>query len=93
MSRLKENLQTLIVLATAVTMSLGAVAYFAKASDLEQVAMRLDSKIKADKVYYLKRQLWALYSKHKTQDCNRMPMPDCSICRDLRHELSLLEKK
>jgi len=88
--KLKENFQLIITFAAVIGIVVSGLAYFAKASDLQQVEYRLDQKIKADKAYYLKRQLWALYDKHKTQDCNRMPQPDCSICRDLKHELVLI---
>jgi len=90
---LKDNLQLIIALAAVIGIVLGGISYFAKASDLEQVAMRLEQKITADKIYYLKRQLWALYDKHKTSDCNMMPAPDCGICRDLKHELFQLTGK
>lgn len=89
--KLKDNLQLIIALAAVFSLGFGALAYFAKASDLKSVEYRLDQKIKADKAYYLKRQLWALFDKHKTDDCNRMPHPDCGICRDLKHELARLQ--
>jgi len=63
---LKDNLQLILAIGAVIGMVLGGITYFAKASDLKQVAMRLEQKITQDKVYYLKRQLWALYDKHKT---------------------------
>ena len=84
---LKDNLQLILAIGAVIGMVLGGITYFAKASDLKQVAMRLEQKITQDKVYYLKRQLWALYDKHKTTDCNQMPAPDCGICRDIKHQL------
>lgn len=89
---LKDNLQLIIAIGAVIGMILGGITYFAKASDLEQVAFRLDQKIQADQIYYLKRQLWALYDKHKTDNCNAMPHPDCGICRDLKAELEKLTR-
>ena len=89
--KIKDNLDTIIAILVIIGMVVGGITYFAKASDLEQVAMRLEQKIKADKMYYLKRQLWALFDKHKTSDCNRMPHPDCGICRDIQEQLRRLE--
>jgi hypothetical protein len=88
--KLKDNLQLIIALGAVVGLVTGSITYFAKASDLRQVEYRLDQKIKDDKAYYLKRQLWALYGKHKTENCNQMPQPDAQICRDLKHELEQL---
>ena len=87
---LKDNLQLIIALAAVFSLAFGAVAYFAKASDLEQVAMRLEQKIKADKIYYLKQQLWNLYKAHKTKNCLQMPEPDMSMCIDIKHQLEQL---
>ena len=89
-AKLKDNLQLILAIGAVIGMVLGGITYFAKAGDLQLVEQRLDQKIKADKAYYLKRQLWALFDKHKTDDCNRMPQPDCNICRDLKHELTRL---
>jgi len=92
-AKLKENLQLILAIGAVIGMVLGGITYFAKADDLQLVEQRLDQKIKADKAYYLKRQLWALFDKHKTDDCNRMPQPDNNICRDLKHELYQLTGK
>ena len=90
---LKENAQLILAAVAVISLVLGGISYFAKAEDLKQVEYRLDTKIRADKIYYLKRKLWMLFDKHKTDDCNSMPQPDCNICRDLKHELSVLASK
>ena len=91
--QIKNILYIVIALATIVGMALGANAHFAKQKEFEKLASRLDQKIKADQIYDTKRSLWALYGKHRTKDCNRMPEPDRTICRDLRHTLEMLTGK
>lgn len=89
--KLRENLQLIIALAAVFSLAFGAVAYFAKASDLDQVAMRLEQKIKADQIYYLQQRLWQLYDRYKTEDCNKMPQPACGECRSIKAKLEALK--
>lgn len=91
--KLKDNLQLIIALAAVFSLAFGATAYFAKASDVDQIAVRLEQKIKADKIYYLKQQLWNLYKTHRTKDCMQMPSPDDGICNDIKHQLQTLGVK
>ena len=72
-------------------MVFGGVTYFAKASELRLVEQRLDQKIKADKVYYLKQQLWQLFKAHKTDKCLQMPEPDCDVCSSIKNQLEQLQ--
>ena len=90
--RLKDNAETIVALLVIIAMTVGGVAFFAKASDLEKVEYRLDEKIQADQIYYLKQQLWQLYKKHKTKDCLKMPEPDCDICKGMKTKLEQLSK-
>ena len=90
--KLKDNAETIVAVLVIVAMVFGGITFFARASDLQLVEQRLDQKIKADKVYYLKQQLWMLYKKQKTKECLKMPEPDCDICSSMKTELEQLSK-
>jgi hypothetical protein len=88
--KFKDNADIIVAVLVILGMLFGGITYFAKASDLKQVEYRLDEKIKADKIYYLKQQLWMLYKKHKTKDCLQMPEPDCDVCKSIKTDLENL---
>lgn len=90
--KLKDNADTIVAILVIIGMVFGGIAYFAKAADLQQVEYRLDQKIQADQIYYLKQQLWMLYKKHGTKDCLQMPEPDCDICKGMKTKLEQLSK-
>ena len=90
--KLKDNAETIVAILIIIAMTVGGIAYFAKASDLQLVEQRLEQKIQADQIYYLKQQLWQLYKKHQTKDCLKMPEPDCDICKGMKTQLEQLSK-
>jgi len=61
---LKTILTLSAIAAAVVTTTLAVEARYALDADVEQVAMRLDAKIKADKCYELQRRLWALQDRY-----------------------------
>ena len=87
MGKIKDNLDTIVVVCVIIGMTVSGLVYFAKASDLRKVEYRLDQKIKQDNVLFLKRQLWSLWRKHNTKECLRMPEPDATMCQGFRNEL------
>lgn len=89
----KEMIAIIALLFTVMGGTVGAVNYFAKADELKQVEYRLDQKIKADKVYYIKRRLWQLYDRYNTENCNQMPQPAVNECRELKAQLESLIKE
>jgi len=66
-----------IVLATV-----AVEARYAKSPDVEQVAMRLDDKIKADRCYRWQRDLWALIDRYGPT-CG----PRADQCRRIRYNM------
>jgi len=62
----------------------GAVDYFAKDEDLEQVSLRLDDKIRDDNVMYLERRIWQLEDRYKGIPKERWPQDDLNEYRELR---------
>ncbi len=44
--------------------SLGAVEYFAKASELQLVSLRLDQKINQDRCDWVQQRIWALDDRY-----------------------------
>ena len=91
--RIKDNLETIKLIAAVVVIVLGGMAYFAKASDLKQVEFRLDQKIKADQIYYKQQRLWQLFDYYKTQDCEAMPEPAKTECRTLKCDIARMQPK
>jgi hypothetical protein len=69
----------------------GTTTYFAKASELEQLSMRLEQKIQADQIFYLQQRLWELYKYYGTEDCKSMPEPSKGECRVLKAKLKQLK--
>ncbi len=78
MPKIKECLATIIAFATVVAMVVGALSYFATASDLQLLEVRLDQKIISDQYFDTQRQIWMI------EDRNRMYGPDPSFWPDER---------
>ena len=91
--KLKTVITIIIGLATLVTLTLGAHAYFAKQVDFEQLAMRLDQKIAYDKYFELQKRLWYLQDKYNVKDCLQMPQPDRDTCRAIQKEMAEIDSK
>lgn len=82
MAKLKEYLSTVVILASAIAVATGALAYFAKASELQELRdevvltqVRLDQKIVGDQAFITQQQLWALEEKNTKygSDCTKWP--------------------
>lgn len=67
----KETIQTIIGVCVLLGIMFGAVTYFATASDLKQVAMRLENKIVSDQIIALSMRMWLLEDRYPGR-------PDCS---------------
>ena len=64
--------------------SLGAVEYFAKASELQLVSLRLDQKISQDRCDWVQQRIWALDDRY---DKRVMPTTVKEEYRRLKAEL------
>lgn len=96
MNRLKEYLGIIIALGAVSGIVAGGLAYFAKASDLELVQMRLDQKIVADQTYDTQRAIWAIEERNvkHTSDCSQWPdARDREQYKKLKAQLEELQKK
>jgi len=89
----KNVIYIIIGIATIISLTFGAHAYFAKQCDFEQLAMRLDQKIAYDKYFELQKRLWILADKYGTEDCMAMSQPDRDRCRSIKKEMAEIDKK
>lgn len=90
---IRSNILPICALATII---IGGYTYFAKADDLKLVAMRLDQKITADKIFYKRQELNQLfrdYGKPKTRDCNQLPAEAYQTCINLKQAIENLQKQ
>lgn len=95
-SKLKDSLGVIIALAAVISICLGSMNYFAKASELQMVQMRLDQKIVSDQAHDVQRQLWALEERNREHgsDCAKWPDErDRQQYREGRRQLEELRDK
>ena len=96
MSKLKDYLGVIVTFAAVVGIVCGAMSYFAKASELELVQLRLEQKIVSDQVFDIQKQTWALEERNRQYggDCSRWPDErDREQYRKLKAQLLELEKR
>ena len=93
MDKFKEHLKTIITFAAVVSIVIGFCAYFAKASELELVAMRLEQKIVGDKVFDLKKRTWQLEDRNTDHDIIKWPKRDRDEYRLLMEQIKQEEQK
>lgn len=82
--KLAAWLQILALLVVVIGGGWGAVAYFAKASDLRYTDMRLDHKILIDQLRALKVRIWDLERKNEQK-----PPEEWTDQRDVRQRKEL----
>ena len=70
----KDILQTIISVCVLFGIVFGAISYFAKAEDLDQLAMRLEQKIVNDQIMAIQQRIWQLEDRYPGQ-------PNCSTWR------------
>jgi hypothetical protein len=61
--KLSNNLTLIVTLIALVSSVTGALAFFAKATDLKQIEQRLDYKIKADRFDFVDQRLWKMQER------------------------------
>jgi hypothetical protein len=93
----KDTIQTIISICILFGIVFGAITYFATASDLDQVAMRLEQKITGDKIFVLQQRIWQLEDRYPGQpNCSTWRGPtadrDRKEYRRLKMELEQLQK-
>lgn len=96
MNKLKEHFQVIIAFAAVCGLVLGAVNYFATASDLELVQVRLDQKIVADQAFAVQQQIWAIEERNAKHgaDCTRWPDErDRRQYKELKAQSEMLNEK
>ena len=88
------RLSTIISIVIGLTVLAGAGvtvnAYFAKASELQMVSMRLDRKISQDDYNFKQRRVWQLEDRWRGRT---MPQSVREEYRRLKHDLRLIEKR
>ena len=65
---MRKALEIAAVLVVLVSASAGALTYFATASDVKLVAMRLDQKILADQINQIRQMMFALEDRNGGSD-------------------------
>ena len=87
----KDLIQTAIAICTLIAITLGGMAYFAKADDLKLVELRLDQKIVNDQIMQLQNRLWQLEDRHDGAKCDQWPQSVKEEHRKLRAEIDDLK--
>ena len=59
-----KTVQTILAICIIVGMAIGAVSYFATASEVKLVEMRLDQKILADQINQIRQMMWQLEDRY-----------------------------
>jgi len=67
--KIKEMIQGIIAVGVLIGMIMGGISYFATASDLRLVELRLEQKIVNDQIMQLKQRMWQLEDRNKSKDC------------------------
>ena len=94
MSKLKDYLGIIVAFAAVVGIVLGALNYFAKASELQMVEMRLDQKIVADQVSQVQARIWTLEDRNQGKPCSDWKNQDeKNEYRKLQEQLRLLQER
>lgn len=96
MTKFKDYLGVIIALAAVVGTVSGGLSYFARASDLQLVQLRLDQKIVADQLWTVQQQIWAIEDRNRQHgaDCNRWPDErDIRQYRELKIQMDQLQQK
>lgn len=91
--RIKENIQIIIAIGVFIGMIMSSISYFAKASDLQLVSLRLEQKIVSDQVMDINRQMWQLEDRNIGKAFDVWPQRDKNEYRLLRERLERAKKK
>ena len=74
MNKLREYCTTIVAVVAVLGLIGGGLAYFAKASELEELRgevvltqVRLDQKIVSDQAYETQKQIWAIEEGHSAE--------------------------
>jgi len=90
----KETIQIAVALTVFIGAIIGVNAHFAKASDLELVAMRLEQKIVSDASMQIEARKWQLLDRNTARDCSDIKNErDKDECRALEQKVRELDRK
>ena len=73
--RAKENLATIVTVIVIVGGVVGAINYFASASDLRAAEQRLDYKIASDAVLVIEERIFIIETRHNVGVPGKTPIP------------------
>jgi hypothetical protein len=93
---MKSILEPIIALAAVIGIVVGGMAYFARASELKMVEMRLDQKIVGDQLYETQKAVRDLEERNlkNTSDCSKWPdARDRESYKKLKVQEEELQKK
>lgn len=90
----KDLIQVAATLIVLVSAAIGVNAHFAKAADLELIAMRLEQKIVSDAAMQVEARRWQLLDRNSARDCQDIKTErDRDECRALEQKIRELDKK
>ena len=90
----KECIQMGVALIVIIGAIVGVNAHFAKASDLELVAMRLEQKIVTDASMQIEARRWQLLDRNTARDCSDIKNErEKDECRSLEQKIRELDKR
>lgn len=87
----KDFIQTAIGVCTLIAITLGGMAYFAKADDLRLVELRLEQKVVGDAVYQLQARMWQLEDRNGNTPCAQWPQREREEYREIKARLDSLK--
>jgi hypothetical protein len=92
---MKQNqiFAAVVVLITVIGGTAGAITYFAKDTDLQQVEFRLEKKIQGDNILRIQERIWQLEDRYQGRDCSEWIESDREEYRNLKSQLEMLKKE
>ena len=90
---MKDRLQLCVTVCVLIGLVLSGITYFAKASDVDQLAFRLEQKIINDRVFAIKQRLWQLEDWNKGRPISEWTNRDRNEYRRLMEQIKLEERK
>jgi hypothetical protein len=90
----KDLIQTAATLIVLIGAAIGVNSHFAKAADVELIAMRLEQKIVSDATMQTETRRWQILDRNNARDCQDIKIDrDREECRSLEQQIKDLDQK
>jgi hypothetical protein len=91
-AKAKDYLGLIVAGVAVASIIIGGLQYFAKASDLKMVQLRLDQKIVFDQVMDVQKRIWTLEDRNREYGENCLSWPDDRDRVEYRELIDRLER-